>query len=214
MNPLYVNKLTGYPPEEALLREGSLVTLDRVNWPEYPYKPYVTVHTGWEGTNIYLLFKVEEKSFQALVTETNGMVCNDSCVEFFFQEIEEESYYNLELNGTGTMHLKKGLQREGRTPLSEEIMNEIEIQSSLEKRIFPLSQGKKGWELLVKLPLHRLFPEKILDRGTLSSLILRGNFYKCGDELMPPHYISWAPVKTEQPDFHSPSFFREIHFRR
>ena len=31
---------------------------------------------------------------------------------------------------------------------------------------------------------------------------IRANFYKCGDKTAHPHYVSWAPINTPQPDFH------------
>ena len=40
----------------------------------------------------------------------------------------------------------------------------------------------------------------------------RGNFYKCGDGLPVPHFVSWAPIDTPNPDFHRPEFFDTICF--
>ena len=39
-----------------------------------------------------------------------------------------------------------------------------------------------------------------------------GNFYKCGDQQVVPHYLSWAPITTENPDFHRPEYFGELNF--
>ena len=39
---------------------------------------------------------------------------------------------------------------------------------------------------------------------------LLGNFYKCGDATLLPHYLSWSQIDTEQPDFHRPEFFGEL----
>ena len=36
---------------------------------------------------------------------------------------------------------------------------------------------------------------------------LRLNIYKCGDKTAHPHFLSWAPIRTEKPDFHRPEFF-------
>ena len=44
-------------------------------------------------------------------------------------------------------------------------------------------------------------PEKIL-----------GNFYKCADETMNPHFVSWSPIDLPEPNFHCPEFFGNIHF--
>lgn len=41
-------------------------------------------------------------------------------------------------------------------------------------------------------------------------LRLRGNFYKCGDATVQPHYLAWNPVTSETPAFHRPWEFGEI----
>jgi hypothetical protein len=66
-------------------------------------------------------------------------------------------------------------------------------------------EGMFSWDLTVKIPMRILginpdnLPEKIL-----------GNFYKCADGTDSMHYVTWAPIKTERPDFHRPEFFGEI----
>ncbi len=39
---------------------------------------------------------------------------------------------------------------------------------------------------------------------------LMGNFYKCADRTSSPHFLSWAPISTPEPDFHRPEFFSKI----
>ncbi|MDE6269894.1 MAG: hypothetical protein K2M12_03440, partial [Muribaculaceae bacterium] len=41
---------------------------------------------------------------------------------------------------------------------------------------------------------------------------LRANFYKCGDLLSTPHFLSWNRVDTPHPDFHRPEYFGAIKF--
>jgi hypothetical protein len=50
-----------------------------------------------------------------------------------------------------------------------------------------------------------------LDPGNMPEKIM-GNFYKCADETISPHYLSWNPIDAPAPDFHRPEFFGEIHF--
>ncbi|HEX8038127.1 MAG TPA: carbohydrate-binding family 9-like protein [Chryseosolibacter sp.] len=38
------------------------------------------------------------------------------------------------------------------------------------------------------------------------------DFYKCGDNLPEPHFITWNDVKAPKPDFHLPEFFGRINF--
>jgi hypothetical protein len=47
----------------------------------------------------------------------------------------------------------------------------------------------------------------------LSGVQAQANFYKCGDKLKQPHYLSWKPVLTSNPDFHQPKYFGEISFQ-
>ena len=42
---------------------------------------------------------------------------------------------------------------------------------------------------------------------------ITANFYKCGDDLTVPHFVSWNPIKTEKPDFHRPEFFGKLKFK-
>ncbi|WP_350005689.1 carbohydrate-binding family 9-like protein, partial [Phocaeicola dorei] len=46
----------------------------------------------------------------------------------------------------------------------------------------------------------------------LDGMVVRANFYKCGDELQKPHFLSWSPIKIEKPDFHRPDFFGLLEF--
>lgn len=38
------------------------------------------------------------------------------------------------------------------------------------------------------------------------------NFYKCGDKLQTPHFLSWNPINLEKPNFHCPEFFGTLNF--
>ena len=39
------------------------------------------------------------------------------------------------------------------------------------------------------------------------------NFYKCGDKLQTPHFLSWNPIDLEKPNFHCPEFFGMLRFK-
>ncbi|MCK4879544.1 MAG: hypothetical protein KAS82_02750 [Bacteroidales bacterium] len=47
---------------------------------------------------------------------------------------------------------------------------------------------------------------------TLSGLDAHANFYKCGDKLKQPHFLSWKPVLCSTPDFHTPRYFGQLSF--
>ena len=65
------------------------------------------------------------------------------------------------------------------------------------------------WGLDLLIPAAALWHNPGLD---FKGLHARGNFYKCGDGLKVPHYVTWAPIATEKPDYHRPEFFGELFF--
>ena len=50
------------------------------------------------------------------------------------------------------------------------------------------------------------------EMADLNGKTMRANFYKCGDLLQTPHFLSWAPIDLPQPKFHCPEFFGEVTF--
>jgi hypothetical protein len=55
-------------------------------------------------------------------------------------------------------------------------------------------------------------PAAVFGLAAFDGLRARGNFYKCGDKLPVPHYLSWAPIATPRPDFHRPEYFDTLMF--
>jgi hypothetical protein len=47
---------------------------------------------------------------------------------------------------------------------------------------------------------------------SFNQLKASANFYKCGDETAVTHYVTWNPVKTNNPDYHQPEFFGKVEF--
>jgi hypothetical protein len=99
------------------------------------------------------------------------------------------------------------MDRNNRTPVSVEILNHIVRWSDLGHS--PV-EGKSGrWELSL------VIPETVFLRNTIKTfdgLSVKGNFYKCGDKLKVPHFLSWNPIKSEKPNFHLSEFFGEVLF--
>jgi hypothetical protein len=48
--------------------------------------------------------------------------------------------------------------------------------------------------------------------STFKGLKAKANFFKCGDETLEPHFVTWNPVKTTSPDYYRPEFFGEVLF--
>ena len=120
------------------------------------------------------------------------------------QKLEE--YFNLECTCTGKLLLCRGTGRAGRQPLPEALLRGISRRSSLGSEPFGLREEPTAWELALDIPAATFGLERF------TGLQARGNFYKCGDKLPVPHYLSWAPVRTPRPDFHRPEYFDNIVF--
>ena len=188
-------------------REPRRERIGCLNWPDaFPYRPDVSFEVSHSDTALHLLFRVQEDAVRAVCAADGEHAWEDSCVEFFFAPGEEGEYYNLECTCTGRLLLCRGTGRAGRLPLPEALLRGISRRSSLGIEPFGLREEPTAWVLALDIPAATFGLERF------SGLPARGNFYKCGDKLPVPHYLSWAPVRTPRPDFHRPEYFEEIVF--
>ncbi|MCH5334870.1 MAG: hypothetical protein J1D86_03580 [Alistipes sp.] len=179
------------------------------NWADYPYSPQVSFRAFHTGQTLMLRFDVQERHTAALVTDDNGGVWNDSCVEFFLS-VDGQGYYNFEFNCIGTMLL--GFRRsrnEGVVHAAADTLASIERRTTLPHAAFAERTGDNSWSLTAAIPVQALFRHRI---KSFSGLAARANLYKCGDQLSKPHFLSWQPIQTPSPDFHRPEFFAPIEF--
>lgn len=183
------------------------------NWPkEFPYSPSANFSIAHDGDALYIRFRVIEDCAAALVGEDQGAVWTDSCVEFFVN-FDDTGYYNFEFNCIGKTLLAFRKEKPSPTVAPVEVMQLIERCSTLGNECFEeryLDTGDKiNWELNVRIPKEAFFMHKF---NTLSGLSARGNFYKCGDNLSRPHFLSYAPIDTPSPNFHIERCFAELNF--
>jgi len=178
------------------------------NWVEAP-----EVKAGFsirhDGTSIYLFYQVEEPQVRAVNTALNSSVWEDSCVEFFLSLDGDPSYYNFEINAIGTVLGAYGKDRHHRVRLPEQLLSRVQTIPSLGRDpIVNLDQTTR-WNMKVVIPIKVL---QFTTRKSLSGIDGHGNFYKCGDKLSHPHFLSWKPVLTSSPDFHTPRYFGQLSF--
>lgn len=176
-----------------------------VNWNEFPYKPEVSFRIACTDKAFMLHYKVKENSIRARYGEDNGSVWTDSCVEFFSIPAQDDIYYNIECNCIGTVLLeagKPGQKPRERAPL--DIVKKIQRWSSLGRTPFEERIGNAEWEVALWIPLEVFFKHHL---SSLKQETIRANFYKCGDELQTPHFLSWKPISLPKPNFHCPEFF-------
>ncbi len=191
----------------------STITPEKIgccNWPsEYPYAPEVSFRMFHTGEWLMLRYEVAEKYTAARVTEDNGEVWTDSCVECFIAP-DEAGYYNIEATCIGRLLISNRKSREeGIIPAAQEIMDKVVRIPSLGTEPFEEREGDNRWSLTLAIHPQTLFRHDIKD---WSGQKLRMNFYKCGDGLSVPHFLSWKPIHTEKPDFHRPEFFADVEF--
>lgn len=194
---------------DAFMKEDvEFFVLEEINWSDFKVCPSVEAGLAHDGMNLCILFRVRETSFRALITETNGPVYTDSCVELFISPSSNGFYYNLEFNAIGAILGGYGRGRD-RAFLDPSILSCITVEPSLGKEPIPSVQKNISWELLAKIPLRVFVHDRL---SSFSGCSAKGNIYKCGDLTPEPHYLSLWPVETEKPDFHRYEFFRDIVF--
>jgi len=208
-----LNFLQEYPGLDAISTEldnaGPPEPLDIINWKEFSYKPEAGFKMAFTDREILLKYYIREHCTKAEMTEPNQPVWEDSCVEFFVSPADDGIYYNLEMNPVGTCLLGTGTGRSERTRADSAIIRKIRTKSSLGTAPFSEKKIDGMWSLTVAIPLDVLYLHNI---GNLHGMEFRANFYKCGDRLSMPHYLSWNRIMTAKPDFHKPDFFGKIMF--
>ncbi len=186
--------------------EGKRIAVDTLNWPDqFPYRPLTTVTLAHDGEKIFVDFFVRCNYLRAVNTADNSPVHQDSCVEFFVAPHDRTPYYNFEFNCIGTLSAALRYDRHNSTPLTPEQLSQVERYASCGQRPFNELEGLFSWNLTFAIPLSLIGL-----KWENEPITLMGNFYKCADLTSTPHFLSWAPISTEQPDFHRPEFFQPI----
>ncbi len=179
--------------------------LSHTPWIAFPYSPKVDFSIAHSGDYVYLKYFVAEKHLRAVNTEINSPVYEDSCVEFFIS-FDDTGYYNFECNSLGTFLVYFGKDLATRKPLSTETIEKIQTFTTFQRNV---NDKSVNWTITWAIPISTFSNHLDL---SLKGKASRANFYKCGDKLPEPHYISWSNITTEKPDFHRPEYFGEVVF--
>lgn len=186
--------------------------IDEVNWKTYPYKPDVKFRIAHSINEIYIQYVVREEGSRATFGQDAGSrPYTDSCVEFFMIPSSKDSvYYNLEMNCIGYGTFACGADRKARTRFGDEILSQIRRESSLGAEPFGDRNGIVEWTLTIAIP--KSLYSYMADIEDFSKRTVRANFYKCGDDMKVPHFLSWNKVGCEKPNFHTPEYFGNVYF--
>lgn len=182
--------------------------INTVNWAVFPYAPSVEFRMAHTDDAILLHFKVREASVRAVAGKDNGPVWQDACVEFFSIPAGDGVYYNMECNCVGTLLIGAGAERNNRQHAPQEVLDKVQRWSSLGRKAFAERVGDCSWEVALVIPYSAFFLHNIT---SLDGKSIRANFYKCGDELQTPHFLSWNPIELPKPNFHCPEFFGTLN---
>jgi hypothetical protein len=168
------------------------------------FRPKTVVALEQTGDSLLVFFRVEDQFVLARTQEFDGPVYEDSCVEFFFTPSPEPGpYFNIEVNAAGGLKFNRQTARGvDRISLPESVRGEINLHVSPGKIIVPEFAGPLDWEVSYEIPFALLE-----HYGPVNRTEWRGNFYKCAEANSHPHFGSWAPIGTPNPDFHRPEFF-------
>ncbi|QEN08520.1 hypothetical protein EXM22_11180 [Oceanispirochaeta crateris] len=193
---------------------GRPASIQNAPWSEFPDKPDVQFRIAWCQDTFLLKYYVREREILGTYTQDGSDVFEDSCVELFLSPEGKESYYNFEFNCIGCALGQLGSQRDDRVPVENTLLDQIIRIPSLGRSPYHnyhegLVVEAPSWSLMVVIPVSVFFRESYT---SFSGLKMRGNLYKCGDQLETPHYLCWNPIESEAPDFHRPEHFGELWF--
>jgi hypothetical protein len=174
------------------------------SWPQYETKCSAGFSMAHTDEEILIKFYIVNDYFQSKVRNINEAVHQDNCIEFFVSFNGEQVYYNIEFNCLGIGKMAYGNQDGERKLLPKSAIRKIKTwtRSSIVNEVF-------DWEIILSIPATVFEYHQIKFQKQLSC---KGNFYKCGDELPAPHYLTWNRIEASSPDFHRPEFFGDIVF--
>ena len=182
-------------------REGSRFDVNNFPWDNGGARPVTYAEIGYDEDGYKVRFVSEEKEQRAEVTEYNGPVHEDSCMELFAAFSEgDQRYINIEVNPKGVAHCEVGSGRGDRLQIDPADIMSLGISAN---------QGDDAWEVSYYISaefIKKFLPTYKHGEGT----VIRANFYKCGDKTGHEHYGCFNNIPWPHPDFHRPEFFAEL----
>lgn len=195
----------------AEAKDFPVASIDSFHWEADGYsrpESYAAVF-GVEGEGIHAVLWSFEDNLRIECQKRDDPVYTDSCLEFFIAPVEgDKRYMNFEVNPKGVYLSQIGEVRENRRFIKE--------FTSLEPVIMPMSieeNGKTAWGYEILLPCEFITALYGVD-FKISECKMKGNFYKCADGSVSPHYGAHFPVTTAALGFHNPDCFGDIIFRK
>ena len=197
MQQYVITKITGAPDWSTI---PSLPISNRLWTPECAVS--AEAQLCWSEKGIYVKMSAMENDIRAEHREPLALVCEDSCLEFFFSPIYgDQRYINIEFNPNCCVFFGMGYGRHDR----------LRMVPRTDPFGAKADRTKDGWNVTYYIPfelIRELFPNFAPDTGK----IMMANFYKCGDLTVQPHYFSWNNIPLKDPDFHCSQYFGQLIF--
>lgn len=190
--------------------------VDVVNWPDRngSYRPKASFKIMYSDTDLYIRYQVEETEIRSTFGQDSGSKpWTDDCMELFIIPIMETNvYYNIEMNCTGYGIVGFGESKKDRGHFAQEQMDRIRRFSTLGREAFGdrVSETPICWSMTIVIPLDLICQGRGVE--SLKGQMVRGNVFKCGDQMQSSHYLTWNPVGTPRPDYHRPEYFGFFKF--
>lgn len=182
------------------------VGINCVNWEDkYPYHPITVFSMAYSDKFLYVNYFVRCNYLRAVNYKNNSPVAEDSCVEFFMQTPGSEEYWNFEFNCIGAINASHRKDRKHPIRLTDMELATVKRYATCGNNPFQELEGIFNWGLAIAIPFE-LIGVDVSKRP----IEMKGNLYKCASATSMPHYLSWALIKTDKPDFHRPEYFGKI----
>lgn len=187
------------------------LNIDTFPWYESGAKQNTQVQLAYDEHALFIRVVAEDKHSFAQQTKLNHMlICEDSCVEFFFSPsgVLGSDYINLEVNCCGTLHIAKGQNRHSRQFLPLALSALIERDTTIKSPVKIETSKDISWGVEITLPF------KVIEEFTGESVNLDkwyANFYRCGGR-KEPQFAVWNNIDVSEPDYHRPESFGELNF--
>lgn len=192
-------------------------TVRRVETPDWEKIPAAALaHQPWlapcdieasaqlchDEETLYVRMTAKEKDIRATLTGPLDQVCNDSCLEFFLApKADDARYFNFEWNRLCNAYVGFGGARETRVR---------QIPGDMNALFQPIAfDTEDGWGIEYRIPKAyiQMYMPDFEFRGQAAC-----NFYKCGDRTEIPHYLAWAKLSSDTPDYHRRQDFGRLIF--
>lgn len=145
-----------------------------------------------------------EKNPLRTYTQNEDPVYMDSGLEAFlnFNPNAGQDYFNFEMNANGA--ILSGFGHGKKRKKVVDITNYRPVCTA--------SISEDSWNVLLKIPMELIrdvYGIDVLNNGDFITC----NFYKICESPQFEHYVSYAPIVSEKPNFHTPEFFKRALLR-